>query len=394
VPADPGGPGVDRASRGDEPGVVPEPELLAEAPPSERGWPPGFGAGEDRVDLVRLATLRGIRPLHLHALAWRVGTAGACVAEIRAGRAGTDGDRRRLASIDPDAVLGALERLGGRFAGPGDPEYLPRLEDLEDPPPALFILGAPLRPRPPMVAVVGARRCTPSGRELATDLGRGLAAAGLVVVSGAARGIDEAAHRGALAARGSTVAVLGAGIDRSAPRTGHELLVRIVEAGGTVVSEYPPGEAPRPMHFPARNRLIAALAVAVVVVEGVARSGSRITADHALDLGRDVFAVPGSVTSERAATPNALIREGATLIRGVEDLLVDLGLAGVGGERSPPALEGDAARVWGLLDLGLPDAIAREAGLSVTRTIEVLVDLEVRGLVRATGGRYQPRATV
>ena len=169
---------------------------------------------------------------------------------------------------------------------------------------------------------------------MAHDLGRRLAGAGVHVVSGAAHGIDEASHRGALAAPGRTVAVLGAGIDVAYPRSNAALLDRIL-ATGTVVSEYPPGVPAVPRNFPARNRIVAGLARALVVVEGAGKSGSRISVDHALDLGRDVFAVPGPVTSPLAEVPLALIREGATMIRGADDLLDDLGITW--SPHAPPA---------------------------------------------------------
>src|SRR6185295_2561621 len=147
----------------------------------------------------------------------------------------------------------------------------------------------------PVIAIVGARACSPYGSSVAHDLARGLAAAGAVVVSGLARGVDAAAHRGALE-RGTTLAVLGCGIDRDYPRA-HASLAAAIAARGWIVSEYPPGVEPAPWRFPARNRIVAGLANAVVVVEARERSGALITADFALELGRDVFAVPGEITN-------------------------------------------------------------------------------------------------
>jgi DNA processing protein len=360
--------------------------------PVPRGWPDGFGKASDRAALLRLAGLRGIRPRHLHALAWREGTAAGCVAAIVSGRAGSDGDREHLTGADPEAVARAVAAIGARVVGPGDPEYVERLLDLSDPPAVLFVRGTAVDEQPETIAIVGSRRCTILGREVATDLGRRLAGFGYGVASGAARGVDEAAHEGALAARGRTVAVLGAGIDRTYPRTGRRLLERILASHGTLVSEYPPGVEPQPRHFPARNRLIAALSTAVVVVEGVDRSGSRITADHALDLGRDVFAVPGPVTSPLSATPHELIREGATLIRGADDVLLDLGVAEIRPASRPSSLEGVELSVWDALAVPtLPDAVARRAGVSIPEAFEVLTRLELRGLVRSVGGRYERR---
>ena len=184
------------------------------------------------------------------------------------------------------------------------------------------------------MAIVGARRCSTLGGEVARDLGRRLGSAGVCVVSGAAYGIDASAHRGALDAGGRTIAVLGSGIDVGYPRSSADLIERIAQTG-SVVSEYAPGVPAEPLRFPARNRIVVALASALVVVEGAALSGSRISVDHALDLGREVFAVPGPVTSPLAEVPLALIREGATMIRGADDLLDDLGLVAPVARRSP-----------------------------------------------------------
>lgn len=357
-----------------------------------RGWPEGFGRDADRDDLVRLSTLRGILPRDLHALAWNEGSARACIRAIRAGRAGTEGDRRWLAGVDVAEVRRATAAAGARIAGPGDADYSDRLLDLADPPVAVYLIGTPLPSQPSSVAVVGSRHCSALGREVATDLGRGLAGVGLCVMSGAARGIDEAAHAGALAAGGRTVAVLGAGIDHPYPRAGRGFLSRIVDVGGTLVAEYPPTVPPHARNFPARNRLIAAIASAVVVVEGVDRSGSRITADHALELGRGVFAVPGPITSPLSATPHALIRDGAVLVRGLADVLDDLGVTARLADEPPPSIVGDELAAWeALANPALLDDVARRLGVSIPAAFEVLTRLELRGLIRSVGGRYERR---
>jgi DNA processing protein len=225
---------------------------------------------------------------------------------------------------------------------------------------------------------------------VAHDLSSGLAGAGVGVVSGGAIGIDAAAHRGALAVGGQTVAVLGSGIDVLYPSTNRDLLKQIA-VSGTLVSEYPPGVPAEPHRFPARNRLVAALSRGVVIVEGALRSGTRITAEHAMELGLDVFAVPGPVTSPLAETPLELIREGATLVRGSDDLLADLGIERVAVRRGSPAtLPQDEARVYGALGMpSLPDAVARAVGCSIADAVAALIRLELRGLVRGVGGRYE-----
>ena len=360
------------------------------APP--RGWPPGFGAGEvERRAILALSGLRSLRPLSLHAEAWERGSAEGCLESVRSGRLGSDGDREWLLRIDPDATAARVADVGARFVTPADLEYDHRLLDLSDPPVGLFLRGLSLTDLPDRVAIVGSRKCSDVGRSVAEDLGRALVSAGLAVVSGAAHGIDAAAHRGALQAGGRTVAVLGSGIDVAYPASSRELLGTIARSGA-IVSEYPPGVRAGPRHFPARNRIVVALARALVVVEGEARSGSRISVDHALELGRDIFAVPGPVTSPLAETPLEMIRDGATLIRGADDLLDDLGVDRELPPPAPPDLDGSEERVWNALaGRLLADAVARRARMSLPDAITTLVRLELRGLVMSSGGRFERR---
>ena len=208
------------------------------------------------------------------------------------------------------------------------PAFPPLLAAIHDPPPQLYLrgeVGAELLARP-SVALVGARACSAYGRSVARSLGRDLAAAGIVVVSGLARGVDGEAHRGALDGGGTTVAVLGCGVDRDYPAAHAELARRICASGGLVVSEYEPGVEPAPWRFPARNRIIAGLCSATVVVEARERSGALITADFALEEGREVLAVPGEITSALSAGANALLRLGATPVTSVADVLEVYGL--------------------------------------------------------------------
>ena len=191
----------------------------------------------------------------------------------------------------------------------------------------LFLRGAaePELLARPAVAIVGARACSPYGRQVARELARELAAAGLVIVSGMARGVDAEAHRGALEAGATTVAVLGCGIDRDYPAA-HRALAADIAAAGLVVSEYAPGVEPAPWRFPARNRIVAGMCAATVVVEARERSGALITCDFALEEGREVFAVPGEITSSLSAGSNALLRLGATPLTRAEDVLESFGL--------------------------------------------------------------------
>lgn len=361
--------------------------------PAPAGFPEGFGNGDEaRAALLVLVSLRGITPRALHALAWRSGTAAVCLDEIRQGRAGSENDQAFAREADPTGIGERVRDLGVRFVIPGDAEYVPSLLDLQhDPPLGLFVRGRSLLELTSAVSVVGARNCSALGNEVAMAIGAGLGSVGICVVSGAARGIDAAAHRGALAVRGPSIAVLGSGHDVPYPKGSSQLIERIA-AAGAVVSEYAPGIEAEPFRFPARNRLVAALGTALVVVEGAGGSGSMISVDHALDLGRDVYAVPGAVTSPLSEVPLALIREGATLIRGAPDLLADLGFGGRSSEATPEGLSERERIAWdALVEPTPPDVLATRMQLRTHEVIAALVTLELRGLVRNVGGRYERR---
>jgi DNA processing protein len=274
----------------------------------------------------------------------------------------------------------------------GRPGYPPLLAELHDPPARLHLRGGPTEILSrPAVAVVGARSCSRYGAQAARDLARELAAAGIVVVSGLARGIDGEAHRGALAAGGLTVAVLGCGIDRDYPRAHAQLAGRIAESG-LVMSEYPPGVEPAPWRFPARNRIVAGLARATVVVEARERSGALITADFALELGRDVFAVPGEITSGLSKGTNDLIRQGATPLLAAADVLEALGLEPAPAA-PPPSLSPEAAAVLAVLADGAAtlDELSRAASLGSPEVAVALTELELAGLVAGGDGLYRAR---
>jgi DNA processing protein len=272
-----------------------------------------------------------------------------------------------------------------------DPRYPPLLSQLHDPPAQVYVRGASDALAAPAVAIVGARSCSPYGAQVARDLGRELATAGVVVVSGLARGIDGEAHRGALAGAGRTVAVLGCGIERDYPRSHAELAQRIRERGA-VISEYPPGVEPAPWRFPARNRVIAGLCLATVVVEARERSGALITADFALELGRDVFAVPGEITSALSAGTNDLLRQGAAPLLSARDVLGILGLdTHPCLVTRPPPVSDAAARVLSLLADGAvdADALGRLANRPAAEVAAALVELELAGLAAGADGVYR-----
>ena len=246
------------------------------------------------------------------------------------------------------------------------------------------------------VTIVGSRRCGAYGREVAHELSRELAAAGIVVVSGLALGIDSAAHEGALAAGGTTIAVLGPGADRAYPRSASGLYRRI-SASGAVISELAPGAATFRWVFPARNRLMAALGGITVVVEAAERSGSLITAEMAIDAGRTVGAVPGPITSWRSSGTNRLLGDGAALVSGARDVL-DL-LLGPGSalpQPAGPATSAEGAAVLGALDGGAAtaDAIAAAAGVGFSATLITLAGLERDGYVRGDHGGRWTRTTL
>ena len=288
---------------------------------------------------------------------------------------------------------GYRERLATRgFRFLTRAELPPLLAAIHDPPPGLFLRGGadPELLARRAVSVVGARACSGYGATVARSLGRDLAAAGLVVVSGLARGIDAEAHRGALEAGGATVAVLGCGIDRDYPAAHAELARRIAQTG-LIVSEYAPGVEPAPWRFPARNRIVAGLATATVVVEARERSGALITADLALEEGREVFSVPGEITSALSAGTNALLKLGATPLASTTDVLVSLGVETL---HSLGPVDGPAAELLELVrdaPAG-PDELARRAGVEAAVVARTLVELELAGLVVAADGLYRATA--
>jgi DNA processing protein len=355
-------------------------------------WPDGFDATPaDRRALLVLSALRGATPRALIPIANRVGSASGVLAEIAAGRVGSENDAAFARSLDPAEIGAAARRCGARFVTWGSPDYPAQLRHIHDPPAALYVQGRETSGSEVLVAVVGARRCTSLGREIASAIGHGLGAAGATVVSGAARGIDAAAHEGALEAGGATLAVLGSGLDVDYPVGGRRLVERI-RAAGTLVAEYAPGTPPHPWHFPARNRIVAGLCCATVVVEGAVGSGSMITAEHAMEFGRDVYAVPGAVTNPLSAVPMQLIREGATMIRGAEDLVNDLGLdSALEHPVAPREVPSEAERkvLDRLAGPTLPDVVASALSVGVPEVVGTLMRLELRGLVRSVGGRYE-----
>jgi DNA processing protein len=295
------------------------------------------------------------------------------------------------AAFDANAYARGLAAKGVRWVARSDAAFPPLLGAIHDPPPGLFLRGAAdaeLLSRP-AVAIVGARSCTDYGAHVARSLGRELAAAGIVVVSGLARGIDGWAHRGAIEGGGPTVAVLGCGIDRDYPRA-HAALAAQIATNGLIASEYPPGVAPAPWRFPARNRIVAGMTMATVVVEARDRSGALITADLALEEGREVLAVPGEITSALSRGANALLRLGAVVVTSCDDVLEAIGVEAR--ERGDDVvLSSSAASVLAALDQGATtaDEVSRATTLDPAAVAVALTELELAGLVEARSGIYR-----
>ena len=304
--------------------------------------------------------------------------------------------REAVRRADVDAELQRMERHGVRLLALGTPEYPESLATIPDPSHLLYIRGTLEARDAKAVAIVGSRSCTAYGRRIAERLAGGLARAGYTIVSGLARGIDGVAHRAALQAGGRTVAVLANGLARVYPPE-HKGLADEVAASGAVLSEAAMEIGPLAPLFPARNRIISGLARGVVIVEAAERSGALITARHAAEQGRSAFAVPGPVDSEASGGTNGLIRQGAVLVRSVEDVLEEL--EGVSAVTQPPAvaapppgLDEAQRRVWEFLagQARHLDEMAQSLGLGVPQLAGVLMMLEMKKAVRRLpGNRYE-----
>jgi DNA processing protein len=314
-------------------------------------------------------------------------------------------------SAEQEACTDCLEMAGTGAGGLGDcwavcrchPSFPPQLFDLDDRvPPVVFGVGERALldrfDRDGAVTIVGSRRATPYGLGVARELGHLLAAAGLVVVSGMAFGIDSAAHDGALEGGGTTLAVLGGGADVAYPPSKRGLHRRILRGGGAAISERPPGVRPEKWAFPARNRIMAAIAGMTVVVEGAEPSGSLITAEEVVRLNRGLGAVPGPVSSRTSAGPHALIRDGAALIRDAQDVLDEmLGVGATSIRAVGPPLDPSLAKALALVEAGSEtvDALSRAAGEAPRDSAVALARLELMGyVVGGPDGGYTRTALV
>jgi DNA processing protein len=298
--------------------------------------------------------------------------------------------------LDLASIMTKLEHDGVRITTPVDITYPALLQEIGAPPPVLYYRGELLETDRMAVSIVGTRRVTAYGRDMATRIAGDLARAGVTVVSGLARGVDGVAHQAALDAGGRTIAVLGSGVNRIYPPEHRNLARRIAEQGA-IVSDYLPETPPDGVNFPPRNRIISGLSLGVVVIEAPDRSGALITVDFAADHGRDVFAVPGPATAANSAGCNRIIREGARLVRNAEDILEDLQIArrheAVAIQQALPMNEDDR-RLLAVLS-SEPQHIDDLALLSDTTVAEAsarLMTLELQGLVRNAGAQHYTRA--
>lgn len=323
--------------------------------------------------------------------AWRAaGLGGKTLEALQGGPAAllTEDDRAWLAQADTEVLTW------------NDPDYPPLLREVPDAPVVLYLRGRRELLGSPMLGVVGSRSPTPSGAATAQAFAEHLSLAGLSIVSGLAAGIDAAAHRGALAGSGRTIAVMGTGPDRIYPRQHHEL-ARQIAATGLLISDYPPGTPVRASQFPQRNRIISGLSYGVLVVEAALQSGSLITARLAAEQGREVFAIPGSIHSPLSRGPHKLLREGAKLVETAQDVLEELGplhgalQAAVGNGPAAAATaaptDPEQAQLLGVLayDPQPFDLIVKHSGLTPDRVSAMLLNMELDGWVASCpGGRY------
>jgi DNA processing protein len=297
--------------------------------------------------------------------------------------------------IDPSEELARVEKCGAQIVTFHDPSYPSALKEIHDPPILLYVKGKDLPKNLTFIGVVGSRNPSPYGVKSAEMIGQGLGRRGLGVVSGMAKGVDAAAHWGCLAGHGSTIAVLGTGIDIVYPAQNRKLADSIADKG-VLISEFPLGTPPEPKNFPIRNRIISGLSRGVIVVEATMKSGSLITAALALEQDREVFAVPGSIHSFKSTGCHFLIKQGARLIENSDDVLDELGMNYEYSPKSdtfrkgvlPPMDEYEKAIYDIIGDYPLHiDQITREGNLAPGKTASILMRMELKGLIRQLPGK-------
>lgn len=353
---------------------------------------------DNREDWVLAALTPGIGPVGLLGLVAAYGSVGAALGAGRdalariVGRAPADALVRQEAAAARDAALAwADSRPEAFLLTLLDDDYPTQLAEAAEPPPLLFALGRRALLARPMLAVVGSRNAQPQACVTAQEFAASLAHNGYTIVSGLASGIDSAAHRGALDAEASTIAVLGTGIDRVYPPGNHALARRLAQ-DGLMLTEFPLGARPLAHHFPRRNRIIAGLARGCLVVEASVRSGSLITARLAADAGREVMAIPGSIHNPQARGCHRLIKDGARLVETVEDILDEVGRVAPAPVAAPPAATPPASPLLQAIGDDTPtlDTLCAKLGLTAAELYAMLLQLELEGRVASLpGGRFQ-----
>ena len=365
----------------------------------------------ERSAYITLNLIEGVGPVRTRSLISELGSVEAILAADESRLLAVGGVGRDLAAkitsqreqIDADAEIGKAAEMGARIITPLDKEYPKHLKEIHDPPLALYVLGDIQAKDKHAVAVVGTRRATRYGIDCAERLSYELAQAGFVVISGLARGIDTAAHKGALKAGGRTVAVIGSGLNCIYPAENRQLAKEISEQGA-VISEFALDRKPDKSSFPIRNRVVSGMSMGTIVIEAGVKSGAMITATQAMEQGRSVFAVPGRIDSHGSRGPHRLIRDGARLIESIDDVIDELQFllptsVGRGGRRdsgktgdtgqSLASLTADESRLVDLLDAGEldVDSIIRNTGLEPAKVSSMLIGLEMKRVIRMLPGR-------
>jgi len=357
---------------------------------------------QERLDWLRLIRSENVGPVTFFDLLERYGTAAKALEALPelAERGGRRKPLRICAPRDAEREIAtAHKRSRARLVASSEPEYPSRLRLIPMPPPVIYMAGDPALAHKQVVAIVGSRNASAAGRKLTQEIARGVSADGISVASGLARGIDASAHQGAL--DGGTIAVLAGGIDIRYPPE-NEALYDAIEEQGVLIAESPPGFKPRGVDFPRRNRIISGMASGVLVVEAARRSGSMVTARHAAEQGRDVMAVPGHPLDPRAEGPNALLKDGAALVRNADDVLEALQAAQplTEPQNEPPGFSEPDAAPFDLDDHARQQVIEalspvpievneviRITGLSARAVAVVLMELELAGRITREGGR-------
>jgi len=356
---------------------------------------------EEKFELVTLSSLPSMSHSRMLELLTVFGSPRSALKAIESGeKCGSINSRildcwsKVLSSRKPEEYVRKIESMGIQTVVFGEESYPYLLSQIRKPPWVLFLRGSLPSAEEPLIAIVGSRKASAYGLEVAEWLARGLAKSGVIVVSGAAYGIDSAAHRGSLQSGGRTIAVLGSGVDVPYPSSNAGLLKEIAR-NGCVISEYPPGTRPSKQNFPERNRIIAGISLGVVVVEASRRSGALGTVSYALEENREVMAVPGPIFSQNSEGTNELISLGAAAVTCPQDILSFIGFEQEPSTTLSASISSDSKSVLEILSAGGMDSesISRISGMEASRILSILLELEMAGLVRrGPGGFYSATA--